>query len=153
MKINNKKKALDFLKQQFIMQIATSYKNKPAAAVVIYAIDNKFNIYFATHKDSRKSQNLLKNSNISLSIWKERESLVQADGVVSIVRETKEQSKIMDMLADTATNDKNFWPPLFRIKGDEYIFFKTKLSWARVLDLEPMTISQKESPFVELKFS
>ena len=134
------------------MQLATSYKDKPAVAVMLYAVDNNFNIYFATHKDSQKSQNLLKNPNASLSIWEHHSALIQASGVVSVVKDAKEQSKIMDRLADAATEDESFWPPVFRIKGDEYIIFKISLSWARILDLEQDTIRQKDTPFTELNF-
>lgn len=148
-----KESILQFLREHFIMEIATCLDNKPAASVMLYALNDDFSLYFATHKDSYKSQNLQKNPQISLCIWEHLKALVQMDGKVEVVENEQEKSVAMDKLADAATKDKEFWPPLFRIKGDEYIIFKMSPQWGRLLDLSRSTITQEETPFVEIDFS
>ncbi|MCF6276866.1 MAG: pyridoxamine 5'-phosphate oxidase family protein [Candidatus Magasanikbacteria bacterium] len=146
------KDILKFLKKQFIMQIATISKNKPHASVILYYVDKDFNFYFTTHKNSYKSKNLLKNKKISFTIWKHDKILVQADGVVSIIKNTKEKYRIYNKLIKSASIGKNFWPPLFHIKGKKYIVFKIKPQWMRILNLSEKTITSKTSPFTEIKF-
>lgn len=149
---SDRKIILDFLRTQFIMEIATSHKDKPAASIVLYMVDDDFNFYFVTHNDSYKSQNLLNNPRISLAIWKHQEMLVQVDGAAQPVIDEREKERLMDELADAATNDEAFWPPVFRIKGDKYIIFKVTPHWLRSLDLTRNTIRQEDSPFTELTF-
>jgi len=147
-----KEDVLKFLKKHFIMEIATISKNKPQASVVLYYIDDNFNIYFETHKETYKSKNLLKNPSISLTIWEHSKMLVQADGTTSVVKNKKRQHEIMDKLAESASMDEGFWPPLFRTGGKKYILFKIKPNWIRELDLVEKNITSKETPFVEIKF-
>lgn len=142
---------MTFLKEQFVMEIATSEDNKPAASVVIYVIDDDLNFYFVTHKDSRKSQHLLKNPQISFSIWEFLKMSVQVDGATSVVEDEAKKAWVVDAFGDAATRDPNFWAPIFRIKGGEYIVFKIKPTWMRVLDLTRNTVRQQETPFTEIK--
>ena len=146
-----KQKVLTFLKNHYLMQIATVNENQPGVSVMLYTVDDDLNFYFATHKDSFKIKNLKQNPKISLVVWEFGNIQVQANGIAEEVTESQKQLQILDKLADSATQDENFWPPIFRIKGEDYIIIKIKPNWMRVLDLTTQTIRQEETPFIDIK--
>ena len=145
-----KEDILDFIKSQFIMQIATCSENKPAVSVMLFAIDDSFNIYFATHRNSYKSKNLLSNPKVGIAIWEHTKMLIQIDADVEEITNSDDVAKALDMLADQATKSEEFWPPVFRINNGEYVIFKAKPYWARALDLTRSTIRQEDTPFTEI---
>lgn len=133
------------------MSMASAKDNKPNVAMLLYAIDDDLTLYFFTHKNSRKSQNILSNPQVSAYIWKAQELAVQIDGAAEQVTDEAMQADIMDRLADAATEDDHFWPPIFHIQGGEYIIFKLTPEWLRVLDLEIKTVRSEKQPFTEIK--
>lgn len=133
------------------MQIATVSGDQPGVSVMLYTVDDDMNFYFGTHKDSFKIKNLLTNPKISAVVWEFGKIQVQINGTAIPLEDPSEQVKIMDQLADSATKDSEFWPPLFRIKGGEYILMKIKPTWMRVLDLTNNTMRQESSPFIDIK--
>lgn len=147
-----KKGVQTFLQSQFIMNVATISDKRPHASVLLYYMNDTFEFFFVTHKETYKAKNLLENPYISLAIWKHGDMMVQADGTATDVTETPEATDIMDKLADAATNDEHFWPPLFRIGGDAYIIFKITPTWMRALDLQTDTITAKQPPFLDIEF-
>ncbi len=80
-----KESVVAFLKENFVMEIATSRDDKPAVAPVIYVIDDELNFYFVTYRMSFKAQNLIANPQCSFSIWQFLQMSVQADGTANIV--------------------------------------------------------------------
>ncbi len=146
----SKKGVQSFLQSQFIMNVATISDNKPHESVLLYFMNDDFQFFFVTHKETYKAKNLLKNPAVSLAVWKHGEMMVQADGTAEDVTATEDAATIMDKLADAATNDEHFWPPLFRIGGDAYIIFKITPTWMRALDLQSNTITSEEPPFLAI---
>jgi nitroimidazol reductase NimA-like FMN-containing flavoprotein (pyridoxamine 5'-phosphate oxidase superfamily) len=139
-----------FLNEHYLMQLATTYEDQPGVSVLLYTIDDDLNFYFGTHADSYKIKNLNSNAKVSLVVWEFGKIQVQANGIAEIMESKEEQDKVLDKLADAATKDVNFWPPLFRIKGGEYTVIKIKPNWMRVLDLSNNTVKPEESPFTEI---
>lgn len=142
---------ISFLKEEFVMELATCWDNKPAVAPVIYVTDDELNFYFVTYRQSFKAQNLIKNPQCSLTIWQFLKMCVQADGVASVVEDEEKKSWVVDAFADAATKDPNFWAPIFRIKRGDYCVFKIKPTWMRVLDLTHDKVRQKDSPYTEIE--
>lgn len=142
---------LSFLKNNFVMEIATAKDNKPAASVVVYVIDDELNFYFVTYRNSFKAQNLLLNPQISLTVWQFLKMSVQVDGEASVVEDEAQKEWVIDAFADAATKDPNFWAPIFRIKRGDYCVFKIKPIWIRTLDLSHSTVRQEQTPFTEIK--
>jgi len=134
------------------MDLATSHEDKPAVASAVYVIDEDLNFYFVTYRVSLKAQNLINNPQCSLTVWQFLEMSVQASGTASIVEDEEKKTWVLDGLADAATKDPNFWAPIFRIKGGDYVVFKITPTWMRALDLSQSTVRQQESPFTEVKF-
>lgn len=140
-----------FLHENYLMSLATTNDTHPSVAVMVYIIDEDLNIYFVTHADSRKVQNLAENPQVGLAIWQNGQSmLVQANGKASVVEEAHTKNWVMDCFADFTTNDINFWAPILRMQGKEYIVFRITLDWMRTLDMTRNTVSQDESPFTEI---
>ena len=138
---------LNFLKDNFIMSVATVSDNKPAASVMLYAVDDDFTMYMATHIDSYKSKNLIANPKIGISIWEKEKMLVQIDAVVEKIESEVDVESTLNKLAESASKEDDFWPPVFRIKGGDYIVFRIKPYWIRALDLNQNTLRQEDSPF------
>lgn len=142
----------DFLKQKFVMELATCVDNKPAVAPVIYVVDEQLNFYFVTYLHTLKAQNLIANPKCSFVVWEFLKMSVQASGIASIVNDEEKKAWVAEAFADAATRDPNFWAPIFRIKRGDYAVFKIEPTWMRVLDLTHNTVRQEESPFTEIKF-
>lgn len=145
-----KKEVLAFLKANIIMSIAVCSNNKPISSILLYYVEDDFTFYFATHESSYKAKVLLENPAVSLSVWKFNDMLVQVDGTAQPIRDEHEKLAMVDKLAESASKEKDFWPPLLRIKGNDYIVFKITPTWMRQLDMKQNTISQTESPLTEI---
>lgn len=139
-----------FLKEKFVMELATCIDGKPAVAPMIYVTDENLNFYFVTFKDTLKAKNLIANPQCSFVVWEFLKMSVQASGVASVIEDETIKAWVIEAFADAATKDPNFWAPIFRIKRGDYILFKIKPTWIRVLDLTHNTVRQEESPFTEI---
>ena len=146
-----KSNLISFLKDNFVMEIATARDNKPAVSPVIYVTDADLNFYFVTYRSSVKAQNLINNPLCSFTIWQFSQICVQADGVASVIEDEAKKSWVIDAFADAATKDSNFWAPIFRIKRGDYCLFQINPTWLRVLDLSHNTVRQENSPYTEIK--
>lgn len=142
---------VSFLKEKFIMELATCADNKPAVAPMVYVMDKDLNFYFVTYQHTLKAQNLLKNPQCSFVVWEFLKMSVQVSGSAEVVEDEAQKSWVVDAFGDAATKDPNFWAPIFRIKRGDYVVFKIKPTWMRVLDLTHNTVRQEESPFTEIK--
>jgi len=144
---------ISFLRENFVMELATTRDDKPTVSPVIYVLDKDLCFYFVTYRMSYKAQNLINNPHASLTVWQFLKMSVQADGVAELVEDESTQAWVMDEFADAATKDPNFWAPIFRIKRGDYTVFKVKPTWMRVLNLSHNTTRAKESPFTEIDLS
>jgi nitroimidazol reductase NimA-like FMN-containing flavoprotein (pyridoxamine 5'-phosphate oxidase superfamily) len=139
-----------FLKDHFVMELATSYDNQPTCSPVIYVLDDEGCFYFVTYRLSFKAQNLIKNPQCSLAIWEFLKMCVQANGVAAVVEDQNRIEWVMDEFADAATRGPNFWAPIFRIQRGDYCVFKITPTWMRVLDLTHTTVRQADFLFTEI---
>ncbi len=146
-----RKNTVSFLKEKFVMELATCSNNKPAVAPVIYVMDKDLNFYFVTYRQTVKATNLLENPQCSFVVWDFLRMSVQVSGKTEVVEDEAKKSWVVDAFADAATKDPSFWAPIFRIKRGDYILFKITPDWMRVLDLTHSTVRQEESPFTEIK--
>lgn len=142
---------INFLKEKFVMELATCKDNMPAVAPMVYVIDEDLNFYFVTYTHTLKAQNLVANPQCSFVVWEFLKMSIQASGIASIVEDEVKKAWVVEAFADAATKDPNFWAPIFRIKRGDYVIFKIKPTWMRVLDLTHSTVRQEGSPFTEIK--
>lgn len=124
--------------------------DKPLSTILLFAIDDDFTLYFATLKESYKAKALEENNNISISVWSQKEMLVQANGIVEQETDAERAEIIVDKLADSAVELDDFWPPVLQIKGHEYAVYKVKFNWLHALDLTSTNLVEKNSLFTEV---
>jgi|GEM_PF-1293488 uncharacterized pyridoxamine 5'-phosphate oxidase family protein len=145
------KEILNFLKKTSLMSAAfVRDDDKPLSTILLFAIDDDFTLYFATLKESYKAKALEENNNISISVWSQKEMLVQANGIVEQETDAERAEIIVDKLADSAVELDDFWPPVLQIKGHEYAVYKVKFNWLHALDLTSTNLVEKNSLFTEV---
>ena len=140
---------LEFLRKNPIMNISVVSGTKPLASVVLFAVEDDFTFYFASHTSSFKTKALLKDPQISFSVWKHLNMLVQVDGIAHKAGEVDVNS-ILEKLAKSSISIEDFWPPLLRTGSDHYTVFVIKPTWLRILDLKSVKINEEKSPFQEI---
>ena len=141
---------MTFLKKESVMHTATCVDNKPSASVVMYTMDDAMNFYFITHSDSHKAVHVKTNSQISFSVWKYDEMLVQCDGNVELIEDDETRVEVIGKLSNVAANKESFLPPIFRIQGGAYEVFKITPTWMRSLDLKDQHADPDGQPFIEI---
>jgi general stress protein 26 len=147
----SKQEILDFLRKTSLMSAAfVRDGDKPLSTILLFAIDDDFTLYFATLKTSYKAKALEENKNMSISVWAEKEILVQANGTVEQETDGEKAEEIVEKLADAAAGLDEFWPPVLQIKGHEYAVYKVKFDWLHALDLTSTNLVEKESLFTEV---
>lgn len=147
----NREEILDFLKKTPILSLAACHEGKPVSSVVVFAIDDDFTLYFATHSDSIKAKALRTNPTISYSVWKLDDMMVQGGGEAREMQ-GEEYNQAMNKILKAINQLENFWPPILRITGGDYTAFAVKPTWARALDLSEPSYDGMERPFSDLTF-
>lgn len=141
------KEVLKVMRKISLMSLAVSDKNnQPQSHMMLFAIDDDFTMYFTTSEDSGKHQAIQDNNKIAISVWSDKEMLIQILATATEV-EGEEATKALDKLADAATDIENFWSPVLQIMKKGYVIFKVKPSSIRALDLTSDTISNKHIMF------
>lgn len=120
--------------------------------MLLFAIDEDFTIYFATHEDTFKAKAILEDNRVGISIWEKDVMLVQAKGVATPIEDIYHKDMALEKIVHAVDNIDSFWPPVLRIRNDsEYVVFKIKPDWVRALDLTSKTITAQVDPFVEIE--
>jgi nitroimidazol reductase NimA-like FMN-containing flavoprotein (pyridoxamine 5'-phosphate oxidase superfamily) len=145
-----KEEVTSFLKTNFVANISTTDGDKPTCSPIIYVIDDELNFYFVTNTDSFKAKNIVNNPKVSLSVWEFLKMSVQLDGEASEVTEEPKKEWVVEAFGDAATKDPNFWAPIFSIKRSDYVVYKIKPTWLRVLDLSHSTVRAKLTPYTQI---
>lgn len=150
-KTNDKETVLSFLRSVGVMSVALSNENVPMSTILLFAVDDDFTFYFATHTSSRKVGFLRANDKVSFSVWEHNKMLVQADGVAKEVNDETRVHEILEKLTRVVDSLGDFWPPVLQFGSGEYSVFEIKIDKMRILDLKSDTIRVKGSPFSELR--
>lgn len=147
----SKQDVIKFLRSVNIMSLAACHGDKPISTILLFAVDEDLNFYFATRSETYKTKALEVNPNVSMAIWEHKRMLVQVDGKAEKIENLEEVNEVIDMLADSVSRIGNFWPPVVRFndKG-EYAVFRITPHWLRSLDLTNESIREKEDPFTEI---
>lgn len=132
-----RQEVLKFLKEKTLAVLSTiSPDNKPQSATIIYFIDDDFNFYFATRRNTRKFHNLGANGNVAIVVGSEPAPFtVQAEGVAESCGD-EEFVKMMD--ARPGIN-KLYFGPFLDMKGLDLVTFKVRINWLRWLSVDQET--------------
>ena len=146
----SKEEVISFLKANFVGDMSTTNGDKPTCSPIVYVVDDELSFYFVTNRDSYKAKNIISNPNVCLSVWRFSEMSVQLDGTAEEVTEEAKKEWVVEAFGEAATQDPNFWAPIFRIKRGDYAVFKIKPTWLRVLDLTHNTVRAKLTPYTQI---
>jgi general stress protein 26 len=131
--------ARDFLRQNKLATLATlsADSQTPQAALLYYAVMPNMKLGFATAKDSRKLNNIVKNKSVALLVGNEAESkVIQIEGEAEIVSDPNEKSAIIRKISDIANDNTNFtFPPLMElVKNSSVALFSVKIVFFKYSD-------------------
>lgn len=144
MKTITKDHVKDFMKSVGIMSVAVNDTPYPISSVLLFALDDQMNIYFATHANTHKAQALSREPRISFSVWEQHHLLVQGSGNVHKITDEQEVSEALDLLANSAISIEDFWPPVLQLEPDIYAVFKITPTQMQAIPLEYDTMSSEE---------
>ena len=142
---------LEHLRRTAIMALSTIDDCFPQVAYVLFTADAEFNFYFATRPSTAKVKSINKNNRVSLTTGIARPFNVQASGLAEVVSDQDESARILNDLAKVGAGIDNFWPPLLHMGDEEYLVYRVKTDWVRVLDLRSSIINEPKSIFRILK--
>lgn len=150
----SKTEVIKFLRSVNIMSLAACHGDKPLSTVLLYAVDDNFNFYFATRSETYKAKALAINPKVSLSVWEHKKMLIQVDGQAQQISNLERANQVMEMLADSTARIGDFWPPVVQQKQKgEYVVFKIKPFWLRALDLTNSSIKGDRDNFTEFELN
>ncbi len=128
---NLKKTVFDFLDAHKKAIFGTvDEEGQPHTALMLYAVDDKLNVYFGTRKAFGKHERLMKNPSVSLTVAEEKNDPMRAvdlHGIVEVVSD-----------ADAATSLEFFKGKnmsKYYVQGsDDFVMYKVKPTMVRYLD-------------------
>ena len=137
-----KKQALEFLKNKEVAVISTlSENNEPSVATILFSVDDDFNFYFITRRQTRKFKNLQINKTIAIVVGTELEpGTIQMQGEVQLLKGNEVENFIGEMSKNKKDLLNLYSGPFLSISGIDFAIFKVKINWMRYLrlDLEEM---------------
>ena len=123
-----KQKVIEFLKSQAECVVSTVSANGfPQAAVVGFAEDTELWIIFGTSLNSRKAQNIIKDSRVSVTFGFNGSITVQYEGIAKLLEgnELEERQKVYFKKRPETIEYKN---------NPEQVYILIKPSWLRYTD-------------------
>ena len=106
-----KEEVLSFLKRNNTAVIATIQKGKPQASTIHYIVDDEWNIYFLTHRNTSKYVNISSNEQVAVVVGTGPKHItVQAMGIAIICagEEMKRISRQFETLKESPS--LQHWP-------------------------------------------
>ncbi|GIK84338.1 MAG: hypothetical protein BroJett025_09600 [Patescibacteria group bacterium] len=142
---------LEVMRKISLMSIAVSDKNnQPQSHMLLFAVDPDFTLYFATSNSSAKHNAIKENNKIGISIWSDKEMLIQMLAEATEI-EGEDAQEAFNKLAEVAISLPDFWPPLLQIqKSSGYAVFKVKPTSIRALNLASNTITNIGTMFTNI---
>ena len=134
---NYRIQVLDFLHQQSLMTLSTvSPSGQPEAATLFYLFDSDFTFYFVTREETRKVKNINKNPKVAIVISDDKTMNIQVEGRAVELNGVNVISDLLSQVSQKALPEESaeFWPPVMRMEGGEYKFYKVSPTMVRVFD-------------------
>ena len=124
--------ALAFLKAHKTGVLATLASKGPRARTVYYACDHSFSIYFVTHGDTRKWEDLQADARAAFVVSDEHvPQTVQIEGAVTNLTKTALIEPALVDLTMVLLSNTNYFAPLTRFNPADMVFLKLTPSWVR----------------------
>lgn len=116
-----------FLQGQQSGVLATVDPNQnPHAVVIYYSIDEDFTVYFATKRETKKSDNLSHNNHAMLLVYEEQEQItVQVTGECQDISDTPASREVYKQMVEASmkTSESGI-PPISKLSAGDYIAYR-----------------------------
>jgi nitroimidazol reductase NimA-like FMN-containing flavoprotein (pyridoxamine 5'-phosphate oxidase superfamily) len=141
----SKSDALKFLRENTTAVVATSFNDEPRASTVYYFMDDDFNFYFVTKRNTSKYIHAEANPRAAIVVGTGPEHItIQAFGKVELLVEDDQREKVLGHLMEIREREHiTLWPieELENFKDRNKVIFK--ISPAQVLF---MNLDSKKYP-------
>jgi general stress protein 26 len=127
--LESNQKIYDFLKEHSIGVLATvDPNNNPHAATVYYSIDEEFNIFFTTKRETKKHDNLRHNNHAMLVTYEAfTQTTVQITGVAEDISETPEAGQVYNNTTRAAQKTSEAGvAPISKLYAGSYVAYRLK---------------------------
>lgn len=128
----DKRACHEFLLENEYAVVASSSANVPSAAVVMYIMDNDWNIYFFTRKNTTKHKNILQNLHIALVVGTGPESVTAQ--IVGVARELSEQESDAWM-DEFLIKREGYYATFLKLQGSDFVGYvvkPTEIHWLQI---------------------
>lgn len=107
-----KNDALTFLRENSTAVVATSFNDEPRASTVYYFVDDDFNFYFVTIRNTAKYMNIHLNPKAAIVVGTGPEHIsVQAHGIAVPVLDETERKRILHEFSELRAHEHiKLWP-------------------------------------------
>ncbi len=141
---------LDTMRKISLMSLAVSNKNnQPQAHMMLFAVSDDFMVYCVTSRNSSKHQAIQENNKVGLSVWDNKNMLVQIQATAQEIT-GDEALEAIDRIADKATDIPGFWPPVLQLTKSDYVVFKITPNYIRALDLSNENMTSHDTLFTNI---
>ncbi len=135
-----KKDAVSFLRENVTAVVATSFNDEPRASTIYYYMDDAFNFYFITKRNTSKYINIEMNPRAALVIGMGPEHItVQARGKAELITDDQEREKIVNSLMEIHAREHiKTWPieELEKFKDRNRVVFKISPTQVLFMNLD-----------------
>lgn len=123
-----------FLEQNSLATIAIYGEDGyPHVLPVVYVVDENYNLYFTSQKESHKTELILANPNVGLSITDTNSiTTIQLKGKAIVGDQNP--AIIAKLVAAANAKSEDSFPPFIKIKNGPLEFIKIELVWYRLAD-------------------
>lgn len=149
--MSDREKTLNYLKEHSLCVIATAnMQGEPEAATINYFVDDDFNLFFITRKDTRKHANLLANPRVAIVVGTEPEPhTVQLQGDAVFLENEDELKAFSDALELRPELFQLYFAsmrrhPIFpRAQESDVSIIRVDIRWLRWLDYDAAAMTEE----------
>lgn len=124
----DKKDIYEFLKSRDCCVLSTSNNDKSQSALMGFGVSEDLDFVFGTSNKSKKYNNIINNSNVSIVVGFDQGKTVQCEGIVEFL-EGEELDKYKNVYFTLRPSVKKY-----ETLPDQ-VYFKVKLNWLRYTDV------------------
>ncbi len=132
---DDREKALQFLKENHTMVVATvTHEGEPHAATVYYMVDEHFNLYFCSGEETEKFLNIKGNSNVAFVIGTGPDiKTIQGGGKAEWIIEGQDEM-MLRLGKNFNLKQSPFWP-IEALQHKSIALVKINLDWMTFLHI------------------
>jgi|GEM_PF-3124702 len=135
----------------FLALSLSDRRGRPFGVVVLFDIDEDWNMYFFGDEFSHKHGIMMENPRFAATAYELGAAYVQMAGSVETIESETVYNACLVRLAKKASKIKDFWPPLLDLRKGDYVLYKLVPEWIHAMPLSDRPKGQFEPRFLEIK--